>query len=105
MASVSMMMVVTWAYYNADLTTKMTVSPPPRDIRSFSDIGNSEYIARTWPHGKYYQIMKDALPGSPLGRTYLTLQKARHFTDDYAICSYECIAELLVVSKIELTLD
>ena len=88
---------VLWAYYNADLTTKMTIAPAPRTLRSFNDIGESEYIARTWPKGLYYQMMRDADPDSPLGKTYVTLEKDRRFTDDYMVCSYDCIADLLMV--------
>ena len=94
----SMFGIVIFAYYNADLTTNMTIAPSPLKINSFEDIANSDFMVRTWPNMLFYNMLATENPDSSRGKVFKKLEENRRFTDGYASCWFKCMANLLVVS-------
>ena len=95
--NLSAMSIVVFAYYNADLTTNMTIAPKPVKIGSFQDVANSDLIPRTWPNTNHYKILASGDSTSALGRLYGKLKANGHFTSNYSFCYYKCMADLLKV--------
>lgn len=96
--NLSAMSIVVFAYYNADLTTNMTIAPKPAKIGSFEDVANADFIPRTWPNTNHYKILSSGNSSSALGRLFRKLKDNEYFTSNYSFCYYQCMSDLLMVS-------
>ena len=92
-----MMSIVVFSYYNADLTTNMTIAPKPPMIESFEDIANADFIPRTWPSTNHYKLLANGNSSSAFGRLFRKLKENEHFTTNYSLCYFECLSDLLMV--------
>ena len=87
--------IVIFAYYEADLTTKMTISQQDAPLRSFTDILNTGKKLLVREGTTQLSIARNAKKGTALYNIYQNMDESNYIADAY--CEYACIEAMLKV--------
>ena len=91
---------VIFATYEADLTTRMTISLEPTIPKSFSDIATSnEYKVMTYAGGSSLQALRNAEDGSALRKIYEQVNSDREEFLFGVTCDDQCRQRKMKVSR------
>lgn len=88
--------IVMFATYEADLTTKMTVTQQATPLRSFTDVYNTGKKLLVRKGTAQLAILRGAKEGQPLHKIYSTMDDSNIITE--SSCEHLCIEDILKVA-------
>lgn len=88
---------VLFAAFEADVTTKMTVSLAPEPLRSFKNIHLSDFEVTLQGGTSLYDTMENAEPGTIFNQIFSNIKAPKRADWFHDNCGYTCLENALTV--------